>query len=73
MPVSILIRVVLPAPFGPMTEKMRPAGISSDTERTACTPPKFFDRPSMARIVGGHRTRPPRVLRAEVPAQRGGR
>ena len=52
MPVSTLINVVLPAPFGPMTEKMRPAGISSDTDCTACTPPKFFDRPSMARIVG---------------------
>ena len=52
MPVSTLISVVLPAPLGPMTEKMRPAGIASDTDCTARTPPKFFDRPSIARRVG---------------------
>src|SRR5580704_9129978 len=51
-PVSTLISVVLPAPFGPMTEKMRPPGIANDTDCTARTPPKFFDRPSIARIVG---------------------
>ena len=52
MPVSTLISVVLPAPLGPMTEKMRPAGICSDTDWTARTPPKFLDRPSIERSAG---------------------
>jgi len=38
---------VLPAPFGPMMERMRPLGMSTDTSSTAVTPPKCFDTPAI--------------------------
>src|SRR3954462_7483921 len=37
---------VLPAPLGPMIERMRPRGTSSDTSWAAVTPPNFLDTPS---------------------------
>ena len=37
---------VLPAPFGPMMETMRPLGMSSDTSSTAVTPPKRLPTPA---------------------------
>src|SRR3954466_13015444 len=37
---------VLPAPFGPMIETMRPRGTSSEMSWPAVTPPNFFDTPS---------------------------
>jgi hypothetical protein len=38
-----LKRVVLPAPLGPMTAVMRPAGTDSDTFCTALNPMKSFE------------------------------
>src|SRR4026207_1302516 len=37
---------VLPAPLGPMMERMRPRGTSSEMSWPAVTPPNFFDTPS---------------------------
>src|SRR5215467_11167902 len=37
---------VLPAPLGPMIDRMAPRGTSSDTSCTAVTPPNFFDTPA---------------------------
>ena len=37
--------VVLPAPFGPITATIAPRGISSDTSRSACTPPNAMLTP----------------------------
>src|SRR4051812_34411170 len=37
---------VLPAPLGPMIDRMRPRGTSSDTSWAAVTPPNFLDTPS---------------------------
>src|SRR5262245_36818252 len=37
--------VVLPAPFGPMTDTIDPCRTAKSTPRTACTPPKDFDVP----------------------------
>src|SRR5215207_11502811 len=37
-----LIRVDLPAPFGPMTAWISPTRTSSETSETASTPPKRF-------------------------------
>src|SRR5260370_33919587 len=39
-PVSIFIKVDLPAPFGPSSAQMAPEGISNDTRSTAVKPPK---------------------------------
>ncbi len=38
-PVSMLKKVVLPAPFGPITETIECAGMSNDTSLTAVRPP----------------------------------
>src|SRR6059036_335194 len=39
----MLRSVVLPAPLGPITERISPRGTSRLTRVTACTPPKAFD------------------------------
>ena len=53
-PVSMLKSVVLPAPFGPMTETIERSGTSSDTSATAVSPPNTLttfsdphDRPAL--------------------------
>src|SRR5262245_42816459 len=38
---------VLPAPFGPITDRIRPRGMSMVTSSTATTPPKRLEAPSM--------------------------
>ena len=38
-PFSMLKQVLLPAPLGPISARMRPAVREKDTPRTACTPP----------------------------------
>src|SRR5690242_9312613 len=50
---------VLPAPLGPMIDRMPPRGTSSDTSCTAVTPPNFLDTPST--------TSWPSPRRAEAP------
>src|SRR5687767_694055 len=50
-PVSWPIRVVLPAPFGPMIACNSPAGTDSVMASEASTPPKRLVMPSMARSV----------------------
>src|SRR3954453_16504688 len=57
-----LIRVDLPAPFGPMTAWISPVRTSSETSATACSPPKRFVSLSarsaasgMAGLAGGER------------------
>src|SRR6516162_8147495 len=42
----MLRREVLPAPLGPMMERMRPLGISIDTSSTAVTPPNRLLTPA---------------------------
>src|SRR6266545_4476556 len=49
MPVIKLNNVVLPAPFGPMMALRSPGMTVSVTPRTACRPPKLFDRPRSSR------------------------
>src|SRR6266545_3643228 len=39
----MLSRVVLPAPLGPITERISPCCTSSPTRLTACTPPKDLE------------------------------
>src|SRR5262245_7982959 len=51
MPQSSAKSVDLPAPFGPMMQLRVPSAISTVTFSAATTPPKRFDRPSVARIV----------------------
>src|SRR5947209_10699001 len=45
---SMLIVVVLPAPFGPRKPNTSPAATSKSTPRTACTSPKDLARPRTA-------------------------
>src|SRR5438045_750757 len=56
---------VLPAPLGPMIERMRPRGTSSEMSWAAVTPPNFFDTPSTTSWLS-----PPGAgaRRADVPA-----
>ena len=49
-PDSTLIKVVLPAPLGPMTACSAPTLTSRDTSSTAASPPKFLDSPRTWRI-----------------------
>ena len=42
MPVHMLKKVVLPAPFGPMMPKMSPSQICMFTSSTAFRPPKYL-------------------------------
>src|SRR5258707_13374229 len=43
---------VLPAPFGPMMETMRPMGMSIDTLSTAVTPPNRLPTPATESWTG---------------------
>src|SRR4029434_9328394 len=49
-PDTILIKVVLPAPLGPMTACSSPTSTSRDTLSTAARPPKFLVNPRTLRI-----------------------
>src|SRR4051812_3390637 len=55
MPRSILMNVVLPAPFSPMRPKQAPPGTSRSMPATACTLPNAFIRPreDTANVGGG--------------------
>ena len=49
-PVSMLKKVVLPAPFGPMIETIERRGIEKLTPSPASRPPNAFDTPCASRI-----------------------
>src|SRR5437867_3020712 len=53
----MLSSVVLPAPLGPITERISPRGTSRLTRVTACTPPKALDtsRISSCELMPGSR------------------
>src|SRR3954451_10814136 len=51
-PVSRLITVVLPAPFGPIRAWRAPCSILSETPATAAMPPKCFSRPTVSSATG---------------------
>src|SRR5713226_6187509 len=51
-PVSRLITVVLPAPFGPIKAWRAPFSIRSETPLTAAMPPKCFSRPTVSSTTG---------------------
>src|SRR6266852_3184775 len=44
-PVRMLKSVVFPAPFGPISARISPAGSTKRTSSTACTPPNDFRTP----------------------------
>src|SRR3989442_3675834 len=48
-PVRMLKNVVLPAPFGPMSARISPAGSANETSSTAWTPPNDFRTPTTSR------------------------
>src|ERR1700729_2306619 len=52
-PVSMLKKVVLPAPFGPISETIDRAGMSNVTSLTAIRPPNRLVIPWASRIGGG--------------------
>src|SRR6266542_2338281 len=61
-PAMRLNRVVLPAPFGPMTPRISPSRSSRSTRSTARSPPKLFEIARVARSGAGVvMARPPRV------------
>ena len=47
-PVMASMKVVLPAPLGPISPTRLPSGTSSSTSTSAWTPPKLTDTPSCA-------------------------
>src|SRR3954447_19388710 len=50
----MLKKVVLPAPFGPMSDTIDPRGISKSTLLTAVRPPNFFVTPrERTRVMAG--------------------
>src|ERR1700722_11039108 len=51
-PVTASIRVVFPAPFGPITPWISPGATSTDTSCRAFTPLKDTDRPSTRSLLG---------------------
>src|SRR5262245_62710971 len=51
-PVSRLITVVLPAPFGPIKAWRAPFSILSETPATAAMPPKCFSKPTVSSTTG---------------------
>src|SRR5713101_1812117 len=51
-PVSRLITVVLPAPFGPIKAWWAPFSIMSETPLTAAMPPKCFSTPVVSSAIG---------------------
>src|SRR5215813_10104570 len=54
-----LNRVDLPAPFGPITERISPSCTAKLTSFTATSPPKRLDNPSMLRSSPTASTLPP--------------
>jgi hypothetical protein len=50
-PVSRLITVVLPAPFGPINAWRAPFSIASETSCAATMPPKRFSNPLVSRMA----------------------
>src|SRR5215510_7165610 len=74
-PVSTLKRVVLPAPLGPISPKISPGSIASDTVLRACRPPNdlLIFCASSRGIVLGVLYRAGRTCRGELaPARRRG-
>src|SRR5215468_798029 len=49
MPVNTLKKVVLPAPFGPMIDAIRPSSSVKSTLSSAVRPPKRFEMPRASR------------------------
>ena len=62
-PVSMLKKVVLPAPLGPMIETIERSGIEKSTSLTATRPPNSLETP-----LASSRTSPSRVGPARAPA-----
>src|SRR5262245_37286366 len=56
-PVRQLKNVDLPAPFGPMTARISPRRTSTETSRSAASPPNWTDSRSVRRMIGAS---PPR-------------
>src|SRR3954465_2561266 len=65
-----LIKVVLPAPFGPITACSSPAITSSVTSSVTRRPPKFLDRFSMRSIGSATDHSPQLPSDADHPATR---
>jgi len=57
-PLITLKSVDLPAPLGPMTEKISPGRTSNDTPLRAASAPKWRDRPSTSSIGADGETTP---------------
>src|SRR5262245_9726040 len=72
IPVIRLNRVVLPAPLGPMIALRSPGMILKVTSRTACRPPKLFDRARSSRAGSPPFTRASVVTSVSAPIARGG-
>src|SRR6202034_2103053 len=60
-PVSRLITVVLPAPFGPIKACRAPFSIDNETSCAAIMPPKRFSRPTVSRIGTASTSLPHRI------------
>jgi hypothetical protein len=43
--------VVLPAPLGPISEKISPSRISNEQSATACNPPKLIEMSCNAKMI----------------------
>src|SRR5450755_2849043 len=67
-PVIMANKVVLPAPFGPITAVMRPLPMLSDASCTARRPPKCFEIPSTAKIGSTMRDLPHFLSRRHKPS-----
>src|SRR5947209_19792921 len=55
-PASWPIKVVFPAPFGPMTACSSPSGIASEIASEAITPPKCFESSSICSSASATRS-----------------
>ena len=67
--VSILKKVLLPAPFGPIRQRSSPRRSAKSTPAMALTPPKRFSNARVSRITASSRTA---SLTARLPAARAG-
>ena len=63
--VSILKKVLLPAPFGPIRQRSSPCRSAKSTPAMALTPPKRFSSARVSRITASSRTA---SLTAALPA-----
>ena len=74
-PLIRFTRVLLPAPFGPMSPTTSPASIARSTWSTATSRPKSLVSPCTAKrgIRSGSRARPPGASRGSRRARAGGR